>query len=294
VSERDDILGALRHLLELERASGVEFVGRGEPLPPPAPRTARVAEAPAPVVTTGGPWGRAPSGETSASDVVGAAVSSSSQSAVSSPTEVEPRTTNPVSRTVSSGLPATDLAAIAAEIRVCQACKLCPTRINTVPGEGNPAPELLFVGEGPGADEDAQGRPFVGAAGQLLDKMIVAMGFTREQVFIANVVKCRPPGNRTPEPDEVAACMPFLERQILALRPRIICSLGNVPLRALMNDPSLGITRMRGKKLDWRGIPLIPTFHPSYLLRNPSAKKPCWEDLQIVLKELGRTPPVRK
>jgi DNA polymerase len=193
-----------------------------------------------------------------------------------------------------TGLAASDLAAIAAQIAACTRCKLCPTRTRTVPGEGNPSPDLLFVGEGPGADEDAQGRPFVGPAGQLLTKMIAAMGLRRDEVFIANIVKCRPPDNRAPEPDEVAACMPFLEAQVQALKPKVICALGNTPLRALMGDDKLGITRMRGKRLAWKGFVLIPTFHPSYLLRNPTAKKPCWEDLLTVLKELGRTPPPRK
>jgi DNA polymerase len=185
------------------------------------------------------------------------------------------------------------LAKIATQVSICRACGLCETRRSTVPGEGNPQAELLFVGEGPGADEDATGRPFVGAAGQLLTKMIIAMGFRREDVFIANIVKCRPPGNRTPEPREVGACMGYLRRQIAVLKPKIICALGNTPLRALMNDDKLGITRMRGKKLQFEGITLIPTFHPSYLLRNEEAKKPCWDDLKLVVQELGRELPKR-
>ena len=192
-----------------------------------------------------------------------------------------------------SPLPASELSSIATQIAACRACGLCQTRTNTVPGEGNPAAELVFVGEGPGADEDAQGRPFVGAAGELLTAMIQAMGFRREDVYIANVVKCRPPGNRTPEPGEVAACLPYLDRQLLAIRPKIIVALGNTPLRALTGDDKLGITAQRGKMLDWRGIPLLPTFHPAYLLRNPPAKKPCWEDLKAVVKFLGRELPKR-
>ncbi len=193
----------------------------------------------------------------------------------------------------SEALPAAGLGAIAARIATCQACGLCKTRTNTVPGEGRPSAELLFVGEGPGADEDAQGRPFVGRAGELLTRMIEAMGFARSEVFIANIVKCRPPDNRLPEPAEVAACLPFLHEQIATLKPKVICTLGNTPLRALLNDDKLGITRMRGTRQNYRGIPLIPTFHPAYLLRNPPAKKPCWEDLQVVLSVLGRTPPAR-
>ena len=190
-------------------------------------------------------------------------------------------------------LPAAELAAIAAQVAACRACGLCQTRTTTVPGEGNPAAELVFVGEGPGADEDAQGRPFVGKAGELLTAMIQAMGFRREDVYIANVVKCRPPGNRTPEPGEVAACLPYLDRQLLAIRPKIIVALGNTPLRALTGDDKLGITAQRGKMLAWRNIPLLPTFHPAYLLRNPPAKKPCWEDLKEVVKFLGRELPKR-
>ncbi|MBA3846600.1 MAG: uracil-DNA glycosylase, partial [Planctomycetes bacterium] len=189
-------------------------------------------------------------------------------------------------------LPAAE--ALATIVREVAACTRCPLRAGcqrTVPGEGSATPEILFVGEGPGAEEDAQGRPFVGPAGQLLTKMIEAMGLAREDVHIANVVKCRPPGNRTPEPDEVRMCMPFLRAQIATLKPKVICSLGNTPLRALMGDEALGITRQRGKRLSYQGIPLIPTFHPSYLLRNAEAKKPCWEDLKTVLAVVGRTPP---
>jgi uracil-DNA glycosylase len=190
-----------------------------------------------------------------------------------------------------SGLAAADLAAIAASIAQCTACGLCSGRKHTVPGEGSSTPELVFVGEGPGADEDASGRPFVGAAGQLLDRMIAAMGISRTDVFIGNVVKCRPPGNRAPEPDEAAACMPFLEAQLTALQPKVICTLGATPLKAMLG--LTGITRVHGQRQAWRGIPVIPTFHPAYLLRNPEAKKPAWADLLVVLDLLGRKPPAR-
>jgi len=182
---------------------------------------------------------------------------------------------------------------LAEGIGACAHCGLCAQRTRAVPGEGAPQPEILFVGEGPGADEDRQGRPFVGAAGQLLDKMIAVMGFARDEVFIANVVKCRPPGNRNPEPEEVAACLPWLERQVDALRPKIICTLGNIPLRALSGEERPGITRRRGRPFTWRGYPVIPTFHPSYLLRNAAGKKPAWEDLKQVLAAIGRDPPGR-
>lgn len=265
-NERDELARNLKGLVELDRGFGIEFSVRlGEPAKTATSAPAQPATpSPVNVIRPAGPVaaGAAPA----VRQTTGAA----------------------------NGEGPTSITAIAAEISACRLCGLCTTRRTTVPGEGSESPELLFIGEGPGADEDEQGRPFVGAAGQLLTKMIEAMGFTRGEVFIANVVKCRPPGNRTPEPIEVAACMPYLRRQIAALRPKVICTLGNTPLRALMNDDSLGITRVRGKRFTFDGITMIPTFHPSYLLRNAEAKKPCWEDLQAVLKELGRTPPVRR
>jgi uracil-DNA glycosylase len=262
-SERDELVRNLKGLVELDRGFGIEFSARlGEPAASALASVQPAAPAPAPV-----------------------------PAAPARPVAPPAVATVPAAQ---AGGGATTIAGIAAEISACQLCGLCKTRRTTVPGEGNASPELLFIGEGPGADEDAQGRPFVGAAGQLLTKMIEAMGFQRGEVFIANVVKCRPPGNRTPEPAEVTACMPYLRRQIAALRPKVICTLGNTPLRALMNDDSLGITRVRGKRFTYDGITMIPTFHPSYLLRNAEAKKPCWEDLQVVLKELGRTPPARR
>jgi DNA polymerase len=282
MGEREELLGNLKQLVELDRAFGVEFMPRLA-----APAAAKAAPTVKPLVPAPAPVPRPvkPAASAPAAPDTGHRTPDTGRS----PADVGPVPVAPVP----TGLPAADLATIAAEVSACTRCKLCSSRTNTVPGEGNPGPELLFVGEGPGADEDAQGRPFVGAAGQLLTKMIQAMGLARSDVFIANVLKCRPPGNRTPEPDEIAACMPFLRQQIAVLKPKLICTLGNTPLRALMGDDALGITRMRGKKLSFAGITLIPTFHPSYLLRNPEAKKPCWEDLQTVLKELGRTLPKR-
>jgi DNA polymerase len=166
----------------------------------------------------------------------------------------------------------------------CRRCKLWSTRTNIVFGEGNPKAELMFVGEGPGADEDATGRPFVGRAGQLLTKMIEAIGLKREDVYIANVVKSRPPGNRTPESDEVKACIPFLYRQIAAIRPKLIVALGNPAMQALL-DTKIGITKMRGNFQNYPGIPeikVMPTFHPAYLLRSPDKKREAWEDLKLV------------
>ena len=169
----------------------------------------------------------------------------------------------------------------------CSRCKLAGGRTKLVFGVGKPDAEVAFVGEGPGADEDVQGEPFVGKAGQLLTKMIEAMGLRREDVYIANVVKCRPPGNRDPEPDEIAACEPFLKAQIAAIAPRIIVALGRFAVQTLLRDPT-PITRQRGRWREYEGVKLMPTFHPAYLLRNPAEKKKAWEDLQLVMKELPK------
>ena len=173
------------------------------------------------------------------------------------------------------------------EIGDCQRCKLAPSRTNLVYGVGNPDADLVFVGEAPGADEDAQGEPFVGKAGQLLTKMIEAMGYSRSDVYICNVLKCRPPGNRNPEPDEVASCEPFLKRQLAAIRPRMIVALGKFAAQCLLRDDT-PITRMRGGFRSYEGIPLMPTLHPAYLLRDPSKKKLAWEDLKAVNAALAR------
>ncbi|HEX6163692.1 MAG TPA: uracil-DNA glycosylase [Vicinamibacterales bacterium] len=164
----------------------------------------------------------------------------------------------------------------------CTRCKLCTLgRSQIVFGVGNPKARLMFVGEAPGEDEDKKGEPFVGRAGQLLTKIIEAIGMTRDQVYIANVIKCRPPGNRNPEPDEVAACEPFLFRQIDVIQPKVIVPLGKFAAQSLLKtvDP---ITKLRGRQFDYRGAVLIPTFHPAYLLRNPSAKREVWEDMKKV------------
>jgi len=164
----------------------------------------------------------------------------------------------------------------------CKRCKLCSGRKNLVFGVGNPKARIVFVGEGPGAEEDNQGIPFVGAAGQLLTKMIAAMGYGRDEVYICNVVKCRPPGNRNPEPDEIAACQPFLEAQLNAIRPSVIIALGKFAAQTLLRTDT-PITRLRGQWREYVGIPLMPTFHPAYLLRNPPEKKSAWTDLQAVM-----------
>lgn len=187
--------------------------------------------------------------------------------------------------------PAVDLAAIEARAKVCVKCaELSRCRTNVVFGTGNPRAEIMFVGEGPGHDEDVQGLPFVGRSGELLTKIIGAMGFAREEVYIANVVKCRPPENRTPLPDEVANCLPYLLSQIELIQPKVLVALGATAVRALL-DVQIGITKMRGHWYTFRNIPIMPTFHPAYLLRNPPAKKEVWDDMKAVLEKLGREVP---
>lgn len=167
----------------------------------------------------------------------------------------------------------------------CTRCKLCSGRKNIVFGTGNPNADLMFIGEAPGRDEDIKGEPFVGRAGQLLTKIIEAMNFKREDVYIANIAKCRPPENRNPEPDEVAACIPFLIRQAEIIKPKVIVCLGSVATQNLLGTEEK-ITTMRGKFTSWQGIPVMPTYHPAFLLRNPNMKRPVWEDMQIVMKKL--------
>lgn len=181
---------------------------------------------------------------------------------------------------------------IAARIADCRRCGLHATRTRTVPGVGRLNPDVLFVGEAPGADEDARGLPFVGRAGQLLTRMIEAMGYRREDVFIANILKCRPPGNRTPLPEEMALCLPYLRAQIALIRPKTIVALGSVAAQGLLQTTAK-ISQLRTCWHAFDGIPLKPTFHPSYLLRNPAAKREAWVDLQAVLQHLGRKPPAR-
>jgi uracil-DNA glycosylase family 4 len=171
----------------------------------------------------------------------------------------------------------------------CQRCKLNTTRKNIVFGTGNSKPDLVFVGEGPGADEDEQGKPFVGRAGQLLTKMIEAMGIKREDVYITNVVKCRPPENRNPEPEEISSCSPFLENQLKVLKPKVICTLGTFASQTLLKTEEK-ISKLRGRFHPYQGMLLMPTFHPAYLLRNPAEKKSSWEDIQKIMKELNLKP----
>ena len=182
------------------------------------------------------------------------------------------------------------LLAVRSDLGDCTRCQLHQGRTTLVFGVGNPHAELMFVGEGPGGDEDRQGEPFVGRAGQLLTRMIGAMGFQRSEVYIANVVKCRPPQNRDPEPDEIEACEPFLKAQIAAIGPRVIVALGRFAVQTLLRDGA-PISRLRGRWREYQGVRLMPTFHPAYLLRNPADKGKAWEDLQLVMKEFGKSPP---
>ncbi len=191
----------------------------------------------------------------------------------------------PMPTPASGGSKANLLEPIRQKALACTACRLAKGRHSVVFGEGSLDAQLVFVGEGPGRDEDAQGRPFVGMAGQLLTKMIVAMELKREEVYIANVVKCRPPENRVPEPDEIAACAPFLEAQLTTIQPKVICTLGRTAVTSLLQtEAPMGF--FRGKSFEWKGIPVVATYHPAYLLRNPSAKTQTWADLQQVIKIL--------
>jgi DNA polymerase len=175
---------------------------------------------------------------------------------------------------------------VRADLGECTRCRLSEKRTTIVFGVGNPKADLMFIGEGPGHEEDRQGIPFVGAAGQLLTKIIQAIDLTREQVYIANVVKCRPPNNREPEPDEAEACRPFLDRQIDAVRPKVICALGRVSALNLLRTDE-GITRLRGRIFSYRGAKLVPTYHPAFLLRNPGRKRECWDDMKLIRKLLA-------
>lgn len=191
----------------------------------------------------------------------------------------------PVLKTRAERVAALDV--IQAEVKPCIKChELATTRTQTVFGVGNPLAQLCFVGEAPGADEDERGEPFVGRAGQLLTKIIEACQLKREDVFILNVLKCRPPGNRAPLPDEVANCRPFLDRQLAVIRPQYICCLGTTAAQTLLQtDRTIG--QLRGKFHDYRGIPVMCTYHPAYLLRNPAAKRDVWEDMKKLMAKLG-------
>ncbi len=190
----------------------------------------------------------------------------------------------------SASLPRFTLEDIRADLGDCQRCKLASTRTHVVFGAGDAQAELMFVGEGPGADEDRKGLPFVGKAGQLLTKMIGAMGLSRDRVYIANIIKCRPPQNRNPQADEISSCRPFLDQQIAAIRPKVICALGTFAAQTLLKTQTR-ISDLRGHFHDLNGVKVLPTFHPAYLLRNPGEKKKVWADLQLIMTDLGLSLP---
>jgi DNA polymerase len=179
------------------------------------------------------------------------------------------------------------LKGLADKIRNCTECKLSGGRKNVVFGEGNAEADLMFIGEGPGREEDVQARPFVGDAGKLLTNLIVKLGLKREDVYIANIVKCRPPNNRNPEKDEIASCVPFLKKQIEKIKPKVIVCLGKVSAQALLNS-KVPISKMRGSFFEYNNVPVMPTFHPAYLLRNPKDKWLTWDDMQKVLEKLKK------
>ena len=212
---------------------------------------------------------------------------------ITSPSQASVAPPSPAARQPAADAPRR-LEVLAEAVRGCTRCALANHRQQTVFARGTGSSGVCFVGEGPGADEDAQGLPFVGKAGQLLDRMIEAMGLGRDEVYVCNVVKCRPPENRKPEPEEMAACMPYLDEQLELLAPRVIVALGATAVQGLFGTTE-GITRLRGRWKSYRGqIDVMPTFHPSYLLRTPSAKREVWEDLQEVLRKIGRSAPVRR
>jgi len=182
-------------------------------------------------------------------------------------------------------VPSITLEDIREELGDCKRCKLHGERHHIVFGEGNPRTDLVFVGEAPGRDEDMQGKPFVGRAGQLLTDIIKAMGLERKDVYICNILKCRPPKNRNPEPDEIATCEPFLIKQLEAIQPSVICAMGKFAAQTLLKKDT-AISLLRGRFHSYHGIKLMPTYHPAYLLRNPGAKKQVWEDVQMIMREL--------
>ena len=241
-----------------------------------------------------GATGLAPAGAELAQARLGVHVEDTTRGAAAAPgAALAPGAVPPPPRPAASGDAATRLTVLASEVAACTRCRLHETRTHTVFSRGTGASGLLFIGEGPGADEDEQGIPFVGKAGQLLDRMIEAMGFARDEVYVCNIVKCRPPKNRKPEPDEMAACKPYIEEQIALLQPTVVVAMGGTALEGLLG--MTGIMRARGKWRLYKGkTAVMPTFHPSYLLRTPEAKREVWQDLQEVVRHMGRSLPARK
>jgi uracil-DNA glycosylase len=280
--DRATLLASLRDYVEQIREEGLEGLSRtATPVATASPRRATVTRPSASATV--------PKGSTSSPAPAGAAHTAE-------PTPVVNSTASTATDLfyLYPGLEKTgDLAALRDFIGECTRCKLAPLRTNIVFGVGNPKADLMFVGEAPGHDEDLRAEPFVGRAGQLLTDIIErGMGLTRAEVYICNVIKCRPPENRNPEGDEVAACEPFLFRQIDLVRPRVIVGLGTFAVQAVLKIKT-PISKLRGNWHTVRGIKMMPTFHPAYLLRNPSDKRLVWSDIQAVMKELGRPIPQR-
>lgn len=272
--DRSKILASVRDYLEQLREEGIDGVPVASPAAPGSNKSA--AQASAPAVAMG--W------QPALGTPVSPQAAGQSQT-VGAPAELFYRYPR-LEKTE-------DLLALREFIGECTRCKLHPLRTNLVFGTGDPQAELMFVGEAPGADEDLRGEPFVGRAGQLLTDIIErGMGMTRAEVYICNVIKCRPPENRNPEPDEVAACEPFLFRQIDLVRPRAIIGLGTFAVQALLKVKT-PISKLRGNWQEVRGVKLMPTFHPAYLLRNPADKRLVWADIQEVMKLLGKSIPQR-
>jgi uracil-DNA glycosylase len=283
--ERSRLIREVRQRLESLGRAGVDrvpaprmaFAPRPAPGPPPPPTPAVVQPPPAPQPEPP----RRPAAPATRAPAAPAA------SLFDAPEMAEP-TVDPSERPAA-------LAALAAEVAVCERCPhLAASRTRTVFGEGSPTARLMFIGEAPGADEDRTGRPFIGRAGELLTQMITrGMGLDRAEVYIANILKSRPPGNRDPQPDEVAHCLPYLDRQLAIIRPEFLCLLGRIAAQTLL-ETALPMSRLRGKWHRARGIAAIVTYHPAYLLRNPAAKKDAWQDLQMLMQAMGLTPPGRK
>lgn len=295
-AELSEIARAIRAQLEWQQANGsfglprstpadsARAVAEAEPLQF-TPRDGELPRAPAPAgAVPTAPAGAFPAAPAGAAPAVAsgapAAVPAAPAAAATLPIDLDARVRR--------------LEVLADEARACTRCVLHVERKQAVFARGTGSSGLCFVGEGPGADEDQQGYPFVGAAGQLLDRMIEAMGLSRDEVYVCNVVKCRPPKNRKPEPDEMAACFPYLEEQLTLLAPQVVVALGATAVQGLLGTTD-GITRLRGKWKLYRGrIPVMPTFHPAYLLRTPGAKREVWDDLQAVLRQMGRALPERR
>jgi uracil-DNA glycosylase len=242
-----------------------------------------------------GSWGFPRRGAAATATAATTATAIPTAAATANPTATSNPTANPTA--AANADPRVRLTQLAGEVAGCTKCALSKTRIQTVFARGNPQARLCFAGEAPGADEDEQGLPFVGRAGQLLDRMIAAMGLdAAKDVYVCNILKCRPPGNRRPEPEEMAACFPYLHEQLALVKPHVIVALGNTAVSALL-DTKMGITKVRGQWKLYRGILVMPTYHPSYLLRpspqQTEAKRQAWEDLQLVMKELGLELPKR-